>query len=579
MELTEQEAAQHPNPYQSVELRAEFRDPRGDTYVMPGFWDGGRKLKIRFSPLSEGRWDFRVTSNIPRLSGKIDSFTATEATTSGFVIPFNVHHFRYSKTNTGHLWMGFTCYPFATIPADTFRRLADIRTKQKFNHMRGLILGDDATAARAIPSPDQINPEYFRFVDERILYLTQKGITFDLILGGSNGQLEKLLPNWRQRERYVRYLIARYAAMNITWQGFQDFESYADGAALLKEIGDLLKQADPYHHPRSTGTLSTSASIGGSGWQNYVTYHTYNPNLFAIEHQLYPVAFVNAGFGSEDSGAGKTQPGDVDTDTFRKRMWNAAINGQSISFANTGTDGERGVDLKFAESPGAQQASRLYDFFAQTRYFEIEPYFRVLNARALSLEEVEYIVYIEKPGPVVELMVQKSGYDVSWFNPITGEFVDEGKFKGEHYTAGAPPDATHDWVLYIRREGKKQGLGREYKFESFTPKMQDVVMNKKDVPFTIQLPSDPELTVGKRIEFNATLTRETAATRNIIWLWTGEVSASGRGYRALGSTQYGEFIIPADISREYPSALLVRVLALDGFGKLYGADKVYTVKK
>jgi hypothetical protein len=580
LELTEQEAAQHPNPYISVELRAEFRGPKGDTYRLPGFWDGGRKFKIRFSPLAEGRWDFRVTSNIERFTGKIAGFTATPPVTKGFVSPFNVHHFQYSQPNTGHLWMGDTCYRFATIPAETFRKLVDIRAAQKFNHLRGFILGDEENAAKIFPSPDRIVPELLQNIDERILYMNQKGITCDLILAGENGQLQKLFPAWKQRERYIRYLVARYAAMNITWQGLPEFEHYPDGPEVLKAIGGLLRQLDPYHHPRSTGTMATSGPLANSGWLDYVTYQSFNPNLFAVEHQLYPEPFVNVGFGSEDSGAGKPGPDAIDTDTFRRRMWNAAINGQYITFANTGTSGIHAeVDLRFADSPGARQAKHLYEFFAQTRHFELEPYFKIENARALALEDVEYVVYIEKPGPVVELAVEKAGYDVSWFNPINGEFVDAGGFKGERYTAGPPPDPSHDWVLYIRREGKKQGMARSYKFESRTPEMHDVETGRKQVPFTIQLPAENELPVGQPLEFNATLLNETRATRSMIWLWTGEVSSSGAGYRVLGSSQFGEFTIPPDISREYPAAMLVRLYGLDGNGKLFAADKVYTIKK
>src|SRR5712692_9810065 len=344
-ELSEQEAAQHPNPYLSVELRAEFRAPKGNTYRLPGFWDGGRKFKIRFAPLLEGRWDFRVSSNIERFSGKMGSFTATPPSTSGFVSPFNVHHFRYSEPNTGHYWMGDTCYRFATIPIETFRRLIDIRSTQKFNHLRGFVLGDEANAAKVFPTPDQITPEHFQNVDERILYMNRKGITCDLILAGGVSELEKLLPNWKQRERYLRYLAARYAAMNVTWQALPNLEENPNGPSLLKEIGEQLKQTDVYHHARLTGTIQTSGSLTGSGWIDAVTHRSSEPNLFAIEYQLYPMAFVNLDFGAEDSGAGKSGGDAVDTATFRKRMWQAAIAGEHVTFANTGTSND--VDLKF----------------------------------------------------------------------------------------------------------------------------------------------------------------------------------------------------------------------------------------
>ncbi len=579
-ELTEQEAARHPNPYLSVEFRGEFRAPKGDTYRIPGFWDGGRRFKLRFSPLVEGAWDFRVISNIERFNGQTASFAASAPTTPGFVIPFNVHQFRYSKPDTPHLWMGDTCYRFATIPLETFRQLVDIRAAQKFNHLRGLILGDAENAARVFADPDRILPEHFQGVDKRVRYMNQKGITYDLILAGDENHLEKLLPNWKHRERYVRYLVARYAAMNITWQGVQEFEEYRNGAALLKEIGDLLKQLDPYRHPRSSHTVKTSSPLAAAGWMNYVVYQASDPSLFAVERQQYAMPFVNTEFAYEDSGAGKSHPHHVDIDEFRHRLWNAAISGNYVTFGNTGTYGGRkfDVDLKYANSPGAQQMTHLYDFFAKTRYWDLEPYFRVDGGRALALEEVEYIVYLEKPQPV-DIVIHRAGYQVSWFNPATGEYVNEKDFKGERYTAKGPPDPSHDWVLYIRREGKKEGMLRSYKLESRTPVMQTVEVSKAEVPFQIQLPAAAELTAGKPIEFNATLTKKTRSTQNMTWLWTGEVAASGLGFRVLGTSQFGQFTIPVRIATEYPATLHVRLAALDSNGKIYAADRVYTLKK
>ena len=577
-ELTEQEAAAHPNPYLTVELRAEFRNARGDTFRLPGFWDGGRHFKVRFAPLLEGQWDFRITSNLERFSGKTGSFTATKATAPGFVVPFNIHHFRYADQNRAHLWMGDTCYRFTAIPMDSFRGLIDLRAAQKFNHLRGLVLGDDAS--KVFPTPDQIVPEHFQAVDERVRYMNQKGITFDLILAGGHNQLLKLLPNWRQRERFLRYLVARYAAMNLTWQGVLDYETYDNGGGMLKDVNELLRQIDPYRHPRSTHTLQTSATLSGTGWLDYIVQNSSEPNLFAIEYQLYPQAFVNTGLGQEDSGAGKSGASDVDTDTLRKRIWNAAINGQYVTYANTGTSGvgSTPLDMRQADSPGARQMTHLYNFFEQTRYFDLQPYFRVDGGRALALEETEYIVYLEKPAPV-DLIIHKSGYQVSWYNPLDGTWTKEKDFKGERYTSPGPPDKSHDWVLYVRREGHKEGMNRSYKLESHRPVMQTVEVSKTESPFEIQLPGEATLTVGRPLDFNATLKKDNRVTKKMLWLWTGEAPASGVGYRVLAATTAGQFTIPADVSRQYPTTFFIRLFGLDGNGKLFAADRVYSLKQ
>ena len=238
----------------------------------------------------------------------------------------------------------------------------------------------------------------------------------------------------------------------------------------------MLKELDGYQHPRTSGARVTSAPLLDDGWMDFATYGTTDEQIGAIEHQLYAVPFVNLDCGREDSGAGKTAAGDVDTAAFRKRLWNATMNGQSVTYANTG------VGAQYANSPGAKQMTVWYDFFFnETRYWELEPYYDVDGGRALALEDTEYVVYMEKPGPL-ELVVEKHGYDLYWVNPIDGQFT-KGKFKGDHFT-GSPPDTSHDWVLHVVREGRVEGMNKSYKFESRDIVMQEVESNSPKVPFT-----------------------------------------------------------------------------------------------
>ena len=62
---------------------------------------------------------------------------------------------------------------------------------------------------------------------------------------------------------------------------------------------------------------------------------------------------INTGFGSEDSGAGHTGANAVDSETFRHRLWNATMNGQHPTYANTGT-AAGAIAAKFLEAPGTR---------------------------------------------------------------------------------------------------------------------------------------------------------------------------------------------------------------------------------
>ena len=577
-ELSEQEAAAHPNPYLSVMLEAEFRSPRYRTLRLPGFWDGGRRMVVRFTPTDPGEWVFRTTSNLARLHNQEGRITATDSGSPGFLQPANVHHWAFvdDLKKTPHLWMGDTLYNFPSIPRQLFEQIIEARVRQKFNHLRGVILSRPEEPEKSFSSPDQPNPAHFREVDERVLYMNRRGMVADLVLAFDENHLAQWLPTWQQRQRYIRYLVARYAAMHITWQGVQEFEEYENGRALLKEIGSLLKKLDPYDHPRSTHTAATSAPLGGDEWMNYLVYQSSSDALGALEHQLYAAPQVNAEFAYEDSGAGRTHPHHVDTDTFRRRLWNATMNGQYPTFGNTGTygGGKFSVDARYLDSPGARQMTAWHDFFSRTRHWELEPFFDVDGGRALALEGVEYVVYVEKPGPV-ELLVEKHSYQVAWFNPITGEYIKQKKdFNAERFS-GEPPEGAHDWVLHLERQGRKESMLRSYKFESRPIAMQEVEQNPQKVPFQIVEPSSDVLSRGKPPSYAVKVTRETRATRSMMWLWTGECAAEGQGYRVLGTGAQGTFQFPRGLAGSLPAVLDARLYGMNANGKVYSLVRIY----
>ena len=110
-ELSEPAAAKHPEPYKTVDLRAEFRSPRHRTLALPAYWDGGRRMVVRFAPTEAGDWAYRLASNLAEFDGKTGTFTAAASPSPGFMHPENVHHWVYAERDArglyqAHLWMG-----------------------------------------------------------------------------------------------------------------------------------------------------------------------------------------------------------------------------------------------------------------------------------------------------------------------------------------------------------------------------------------------------------------------------------------------------------------------------------------
>jgi hypothetical protein len=542
-DLSPADVAAHPNPYASVALQIEFRSPRFKTYLMPAFWDGRGKnqMIVRFTPTEAGQWIYRVTSNVAALDGKQGTFNAAPSDAPGFVNVANVHHWA-TDNKKAHLWMGFIADRFAFDAPAEFDRQLDQAAQNKFNHFRGSILGGAKDSAQVYLGPDRPNPAYFDELDRRIGEIHKRGITTDLMLGSDPDTITALFPDWQARERFIRYVVARYAAFNITWQGLAEFEDYPDGRALLKELGLDLKKLDPYQHPRSSNAKITSSPLLPDGWMDYVIEGSQDDAVGSVEHQFYPVPFVGV--------------------TDAQHLWNATMDGEYPEF--------------HGDNPNV--AKYWSDFMADTRHWELEPYFDVDGARAVALEDVEYVNYIQHPGSPVEVTLEKHGYDVQWLNPATGESLEQKKYSGEHFT-GEAPDQSHPWVLYIAREGHKEGMLKSYKFESRPVPVQEVETDLKKIPFEIAAPPGNTLEAGKPAQFSVKLTRETRATRAMMYLWSAEVAADGRGFRVIGTGSGGMFVVPASVAANFPAVLSIHLMGLNANGKAYQTDRVYQLNK
>ena len=368
----------------------------------------------------------------------------------------------------------------------------------------------------------------------RVRAINAKGLVADLTLAS--------IPEDRQmRERYLADLVSRLAAMNVTWMGLPAFESVPHSRSALKEAGVLIRKFDPYNHPRTTLAAATSAPLLADDWMGLIGYGTPDQNIGAVEHQLYQVPGMNTGIH---------KPAD---------LWNATMNGQHPA------------------SGSGEYMTAWFDFMSGNRYWELEPYFDVDGGRAIALEGVEYIVYVEKPGPV-EVTVEKHGYDVAWINPANGERIKEKKgYNGEHFT-GEPPDKSHDWILHISREGTKEGMLRSWKFESRPVPVQEVEQSAQKTPFEVSTPEQGDIFISRPPYYSLKIKRATRATRSLLVEWTAEVVIEGEGYRVVGSEPGRTMQIPRSIVKNFPAVFSLRVAALNANGKAYVLDKVYRLQ-
>ncbi|MGA3186485.1 MAG: DUF5060 domain-containing protein [Bryobacteraceae bacterium] len=497
----------------AVELRAEFRSPHHRTYLMHAFRDGDRRFVIRFSPTEGGAWEYRLSSSIARLDGKLGQFNAADSDAPGFVKVANVHHFQ-TENNKPHLWMASNVENFLKMPRAEFDALIAAKSKEKFTHLRvTLEVGADLGEAA-----------------ERIRAINRQGVTADILFAA-------IPDDWKERERYLTGVVTRLAAFNITWAGFAAYESVPHGRAILKDAGALIKKFDPYQHPRTTMAEVTSAALEGDGWMDMIGYGSTDANIGGVEHQFYPSPAVATGIANTHD------------------LWNAAMNGQYP-----------------AGGSGAYMTA-WYDFMAGNRYWELEPFFGVDGGRGLALDGVEYIIYVEKPGPI-EVAVEHHGYDVVWINPANGERFKQKGYSGERFT-GEPPDRSHDWVLHISREGEKAGMAKSYKFESRAVPVQEITLAGDKPVFDIPEPEDNEVSLLHPPHFVLKARKETRSTRSLLVEWTAEVAADGEGYRVIGTGREGTLKVPASMVKNLPAVLSLHANIVNANGKAYMVDRIF----
>ncbi len=480
---------------------------------MNAFRDGDRRLVIRFSPTEVGAWDFKLTSSVTRFDGKQGQFAALESDSPGFVKVANVHHFQ-TENGQPHLWMATSLEKFLAMPRAEFEATIAARAKEKFIHLR-VTLEAGADLADAA---------------ERIRAINRLGMTADIGFAA-------IPEDWKERELYITDVTARLAAFNITWAGLSAYETVPGARALLKDTGALLKRLDPYQHPRTTMADVTSAALLGDGWMDMIGYGTADANIGAVEHQFYQAPALAAGIANTHD------------------LWNATMNGQ------------------YPASGSGQSMTVWHDFMAGNRYWDLEPFFGVDGGRGLALEGVEYIIYVEKPGPI-EVTLEHHGYDVAWINPANGEVVRLKDYRGEHFT-GEPPDSSHDWVLHISREGEKASMLRSYKFESRDVPVQEITLAGEKPLFDISEPVENEVSLSHPPHLALRVRKETRATRYLLVEWTAEVSADGAGYRVIGTGREGTLKVPASIVKNLPAVMSLHANIVNANGKAYLIDRIF----
>ena len=255
------------NPFVDVRFTTEFSNG-SKTVEVDGFYDGDGVFRVRFMPDRVGTWRYVTKSNRWPLTGHTGAFNVTAAAKGnhGPVRVRNTYHFAYAD-GTPFKQIGTTIYNWLDTPEDVQEQTLKTLATAPFNKARMLITQQPTSFQKSFAPPrwpyagqpphawdfTRFNPDFFSHYEKRLAQLRDLGVEADLILFNPYGKWGFEALDATGDERYVRYVVARFAAFrNVWWSMANEYDFLRTKTeADWDRIGALVQQCDPYNHLRS----------------------------------------------------------------------------------------------------------------------------------------------------------------------------------------------------------------------------------------------------------------------------------------------------------------------------------------
>jgi hypothetical protein len=492
------------NALQEASLRVVFTSPAGETLEVPGFWDGGKTWRIRFSPDQLGRWTFATYCSDAANAG-------LHQQRGGFLCAVNTsqnalnRHGPVRVARDGrHLEHADGTPYFLT--SDTVLEGAiksTLRDWQIYGNTRAL-QGFNAAVWAAGPGTDaegetgfagysdnaQVNPSYFRRLDERLEALRQAGLVSVIIpfsdsLARKDGGAEL---RGDQIRLLLRYLVARWDSSPVIWLLPVDGEELKTQTTRWKQVGkDVFGQGK--HAPvivrgRMHGTAfdffreESWVKIFGSGVET-MNAEELAKELAALGFQddrelkpefARPVIPFLPEENSVAGGGGKRVGDDLVRNAacwtlLGGRPSGVCYAGFGISEWRTAEEGQPelgGVPLwrRALYMPGARQVARLAGELGNLPFWTLSNDDKALKGPPVQTSPERLVTVASADKGMLMVAYSRNGEHIrleaegmpargtiTWLNARTGESTTESGPIGSEL---APPDKG-DWLVIVRR--------------------------------------------------------------------------------------------------------------------------------
>jgi hypothetical protein len=481
------------NPFRIV-ADVIFNGPEGQEYLVPAFFDGdgaggmdGDIWKVRFRPEVPGVWNFLSTSTNAELAGYGGQFEVTPIVNTPVDPDRPADDFNalgtlrydggyYLRFSNGDYWIKTGIDDPENFLGDAVgdwnakKAVVDYLSSKGVNSIYIITHNIDGdrmdtwpwvgkTQEEARANSDIFDIAKLQQWEDLFTYIQEKGVVLHLVLADDSA--------WDgfNHEWYYREMVARFGHHPaLIWNiGEEANEIYTDQEQI--ELAGMLKELDPYDHPVTVHRrpiwpffgrveFDTTSIQTMDGGRDFTTTELGDQNDLVVIHR------------DRSAAAGRPIPIMIDelprvdqvTEKARSKMRTEVLypiffGGGNFELHFYDIYGQGGtVSIQDLE-PMLDDMRRLREFLETLPFNSMEPCEYLVTGRdgyCFGKPGQVYAIYLPTGGSIeVDLPEVNTGYEVTWFDPRTGEKNSGGQVQGGARRLLDAP-TSQDWVLLLK---------------------------------------------------------------------------------------------------------------------------------
>ncbi|MCK4830857.1 DUF4038 domain-containing protein, partial [bacterium] len=338
--------------------------------------------------------------------------------------------------------------------------------------------------------------DHIRYIENFIRYANSKGITVWINPWWIRKNLAETVGE-QNIIRWWRYVVHRLGAYNVIWVLAGEYNMYNYGGLGLdffKELGNLVKNEDPYKRITSSHNTppgwsggadapqwSTADCLHNEEWLDYNQCQVGHGNW---RNEMIPEIVTQVYQQQPYKPIVVTEPwyefieGSAPAEDIRFGAWSAMLSGAAgHSYAGghiwkahlpespVKNPSPYPMDMSFSTNtldyPGASSFAFMAKFLSDMEWWKLEPCPELISGNPSKFcsanPGVKYLVYLRWGGTVninlTDAVNEEMNYE--WIDLTTGEIKKTGSVKGNKMATFLPPESypgvlqSKDWILHI----------------------------------------------------------------------------------------------------------------------------------